>query len=462
MAFRVREVDAERKFCDQLTLAALGPLLPMATVEAVLHQHGAVTPRHRKLSLAAVTWVVIAMHLYTHVAIGDLLAQLAHGLRFLSPDLDDAFPTPSALTYRRYQLGARPLVALFHHVCQPMATPNTPGAFLFGLRLMALDGTVENLPDTPENARVFGRPRTDRGEGAFPQVLGVYLCECGTHAVVDAGFWPCHTSERVGAQRLLRAVGPGMLVMWDRGLHSYAMVATACQRGAQVLARLPANVRPQRVRTLADGSWLGWLVERDEQGSPTGKRLLVRVIEYTLDDPGRPGHGEVHRLLTTLLAAEAYPARDLVCAYHERWEVEVTIDEQQVHQRIALRPLRSRKPVGVIQELYGLLLCHYLIRSLMHEAALVHGLDPDRLSFVHALRVIGTAISDFEIAAPEWLPGLYTRLLRDIAAGRLPARRDRTNPRVVKRKMSKFPLKRTHHRRWPQPTRPFREAVRLI
>jgi Insertion element 4 transposase N-terminal/Transposase DDE domain len=462
MAFRVRELDAERKFCDQLTMAALQQVLPMATVEAVLHQHGALTPRHRKLSLPVVAWVVIAMHLYTHVAIGDLLAQLAHGLRFLWPDLPDGFPTPGAFTYRRYQLGARPLAALFHHLCRPIATPDTQGAFLFGLRLMAIDGTVENLPDTPHNMAVFGRPGTDRGAGAFPQVQSVYLCECGTHAIVDAGFWPCPTSERIGAKRLLRSVGPGMLVMWDRGLHSYAMLAAARHRGAHVLARLPAKIRLAPVRRRPDGSWLCWLEERDDRGRPTGKRMHVRLIEYTLDDPGRPGHGEGHRLITTLLSWRRAPAHALVCAYHERWEIETTIDEQQVHQRLALRPLRSHKPVGVIQELYGLLIGHYLIRYLMHEAALSSGVDPDRISFVHALRVIGQAISDFEIASPELLPGLYARLLREIAAGRLPARRNRSNPRVVKRKMSNFALKRAEHRPWPRPTRTFPEAVRLI
>jgi hypothetical protein len=455
-------LDAERKFCDQLTMAALQQVLPMATVEAVLHQHGALTPRHRKLSLPVVAWVVIAMHLYTHVAIGDLLAQLAHGLRFIWPDLPDGFPTPGAFTFRRYQLGARPLAAFFHHLCRPIATPDTQGAFLFGLRLMAIDGTVENLPDTPHNVAAFGRPGTDRGAGAFPQVQSVYLCECGTHAIVDAGFWPCHTSERIGAKRLLRSVGPGMLVMWDRGLHSYAMLAAARRRGAHVLARLPAKIRLAPVRRLPDGSWLCWLEERDDRGRTTGERMRVRLIEYTLDDPGRPGHGEGHRLITTLLSWRRAPAHALVCAYHEHWEIETTIDEQQVHQRLALRPLRSYKPVGVIQELYGLLIGHYLIRWLMHEAALSSGVDPDRISFVHALRVIGEAISDFEIASPELLPGLYARLLRDIAAGRLPARRNRSNPRVVKRKMSNFALKRAEHRPWHRPTRTFPAAVRLI
>ena len=170
-----------------------------------------------------------------------MLGKLAQGLRLSWPDPEYPLPKDAAICYRRYQLGARPMVALFHRVCQPMATPNTPGAFLFGLRLMAIDGTVEDVHDTPENEAAFGRHHSDRGASAFPQVQGVYLVECGTHGIVDAGFWPCHTSERVGGFRMLRSVGPGMLVMWDRGFHDFDMIMRAWKQGAQVLSRLPAH-----------------------------------------------------------------------------------------------------------------------------------------------------------------------------------------------------------------------------
>lgn len=151
-------------------------------------------------------------------------------LRFLWPDPEVLLPGDSAIAYRRKQVGARPLVALFKQTCRPIATPQTRGAFLFDLRLMALDGTGEDVADTPANARAFGRQSGSRGESAFPQLQGVYLVECGTHAVVDAGFCPCHTSERVGGFRLLRSVQRGRLLLWDRGFHSFAMVAATRQR----------------------------------------------------------------------------------------------------------------------------------------------------------------------------------------------------------------------------------------
>jgi len=177
--------------------------------------------------------------------------------------------------------------------------------------------------------------------------------------------------------------------------------------------------------------------------------------------PARTSH-RASAVSTTLFDPRLYPALDLACAYHERWEVELVIDEMDTHQRLAGRPLRSLKPVGVIQELYGLLIAHYAIRVLMHEAAVQAGVDPDRLSFVHALRVIRDAIPEFQMTTPDQHPQLFSRLLADIATGRLPERRLRSNPRVVKRKMSNFHLKRSEHYHWPQPTRPFRQAVALI
>jgi hypothetical protein len=459
MGFKIREIDAECKFSSALTVEALSHAIPHATITAVLHAEGACEQRERKLTMVVVVWLVIAMNIYTTLAASTVLRKLARGLRFIWSNPQVVLPKDSAITHRRYQLGARPLVAVFRQVCQPIATIQTQGAFLFGLRLMAIDGTVENVPDTSANAAVFGRHQSHRGGSAFPQVRGVYLVECGTHAVVDAGFWPCHTSERVGGHRLLRTVHRGMLVMWDRGFHEYDMLALARQRGAHVLSRLPAHVTPARVRTLPDGSYLAYLHPSEYHRQKQGERILVRIVEYTLTDPALPGYGEVHRLITTLLNPRHAPAHDLACAYHERWEIELVIDELDTHQRLSAQTLRSLRPVGVIQELYALLLAHYAIRVLMHEAALRAAVDPDRLSFVHALEVVRDAIPEFQMTTPEQLPDLTVRLLDDIAEKRLPERRPRSNARVVKRKMSNFHRKRPEHYHPPRLSGSFRDAV---
>jgi Insertion element 4 transposase N-terminal/Transposase DDE domain len=463
LGFKLREIEAESKFCRELTLAAVEQAVPLAEVQAVLAETGVCEQRARKLSMLVTVLVTIAMNIYSRASIGEVMRKLAQGLRYIWPDPDYALPNDSAISQRRYQLGARPLVALFHRVCQPLATPATSGAFLFGLRLMAIDGSTENVADTPENVAAFGRFHAARGDSAFPQVQAVYLAECGTHAIVDAGFWPCHTSERVGGLRMLRSLGPGMLVMWDSGFHDFDMVQLAVDRGAHVLARLPAHVKPQLVRRLSDGSYWATIRPSEYARRTRGECLLVRIIEYTITDPNLPHAGEVHRLLTTLLDPERYPAVELACAYHERWEIELVIDETDTHQRLAGRPLRSLKPVGVIQELYALLIAHYAIRYLMHAAAVQADLDPDRLSFTQALAIVQAAIPEFQMTAPDRLPKLYARMLHDLAARPLPERRLRTNPRVVKRKMSNFKLKRAEHFGWPQPSaRSFREAVALI
>ncbi len=444
------------------TLDALGQTLNRSRVETILRTQGAVEQRVRKLTMVLTVFLCIAMNLVTDEALEDVLVKLLQGPRFLRPEDEQQAANASAICQRRQQLGVGPMVALFRDTCHPLATPDTRDAFLFGLRLMAIDGTTEELPDTPANDRYFGRQHGSRGNSAFPQVRAVYLCECGTHAICDAGFWPYDTSERVGGLRVLRWVGPGMLAMWDRGFHSYDMCDRCRQQQAEFLGRVSAQVQLTPIQRLSDGSYLANLRPSEYKRRKRGECLLVRVIEYTVDDPYRAGHGERHRLVTSLLDEVAYPAQTLAVAYHERWEVELTIDETDTHQRLPHQPLRSRTPLGVLQELYGLVLAHYAIRAVMHQAAQQADVAPDRLSFVHALRILRNAVFEFQIMADDQRPAGYQRLWRDIAHYQLPERDNRCHPRVVKRKMSTFDLKREQHRHWPQPTKSFAEAVVIL
>jgi hypothetical protein len=466
--FRIRELDLHGKFLPQLKLELLAQVFPRAAVQAALQEVAVQPRRHRKLDLETTLWLVIGMNLYAQASLDHVLDKLAHGLRLLWPHPDGRrhlLPGKSAISYRRRQLGVRPLARLFRQWCVPMATPETRGAFFRGLRLMGIDGHVQDVPDTPANAACFGRTTTDRGASAFPQLRCVSLGELGTHSIVDTTFWPIAAGEHRGAQRLLRSVGADMLILVDRGLYSFALLQGVLHRQAHALFRLPVTVQPKRVRRLPDGSHLAQLFP----GAPPARRhtapLVVRIIEYTFTDPHSPGYRQRYRLVTTLLDPERFPAHALACLYQERWEIELVIDEQDTHQlgqHHPASPLRSRTPRGVIQELYGLFLAHYAVRFLMHEAALLVEEDPDRLSFTHALQVIQDSLSDFEIAAPELLPGLCQRLLRDLTAPRLPEREPRSEPRAIRRKVIKWPLKRLEHYRWPQPTRPAWRALALL
>lgn len=461
MGYRIREIETEGELSQAITVETITTIVPMEDIRGTIQECRAREQRTRRLPAELVVVLCIAMNLFWELSLSDVLVRLSKGLRLLREVGVDELAGKSSISEARYRLGAKVLEMLFKRVCHPLATPDTKGAFAFDLRLVAIDGTTEIMPDTAANAAYFGRQTGSRGDSAFPQVRCVYLCECGTHAIIDAGFWPYSISERVGGHRLLRSVEAGMLVMWDRGFHEFDMLLGVRERGAQSLSRLPAHVKPTCVAILSDGSWLGYIYPSDYQRRKRGEHLLVRVIEYEIDDPGRPGHAQHHRLLTTLLDPDLYPALDLVCLYHERWEIETTIDEIDTHQRLLPRPLRSLHPVGVIQELYALLIAHFVIRAVMHQAALSHDLDPDRLSFVNSLRLIADAIPDFQLVDPADHPRLWSRLLRDMAHFRLPERENRSNPRVVKRKMSNFKLKRPHHRPGPQLTKEFRDAILL-
>lgn len=462
MHFTTRTLGVEQRFCEAITLETISRVVPPATIAAVVEEAGVRERRARKLTAALTILGLIGMALYSHLSMSAVIQKLAQGLRLLWADWEYPVAKASAISQRRYQLGVRVLALLFRRVCQPLAQAATRGAFVFGLRLMALDGTKEDVPDTPENARVFGRHRGPNGDSAYPKALTVLLSECGTHAVVDAEFAPCYASERALGVRLLRSIGVGMLLMFDRGFYSFDLIAGAVQRGAQVLGRLAAHVKPKPLYRLADGSYLANIFPAEARRRKRGEQVRVRVIEYTFTDPHRPGYDQRHRVFTTLLDPHLYPARDLVCAYHERWEVELVIDEVQVHQRLVNHPLRSLKPRGVIQELYAILIAHYIVRAFMHEAALAADLDPDRLSFVGALRIVQDALIEFQLADPACHPALLTRLLHDIARQRLPERRNRINPRVVKRTVIRFPRKRAEHAHPAQPSCSFRASVALI
>jgi Insertion element 4 transposase N-terminal/Transposase DDE domain len=415
MPFTLRQFEQEDSFCQSISLDAFQQVIPLAQVEAVLATHGPAGIRVRHLTPKAMVWLVIVMHLFSRSSLAHVFQHLVKGLRFVWPNPLYQLPGDAALSYRRYQLGAKPLVALFHAICRPMATLETKGAFLFDLRLMAIDGTVSRCGRYPGECTGIWSASLARGKTAFPQLKGVYLVECGTHAIVDAGFWPIHCSERTDGLRVLRSVGAGMLVMWDRGLHSFEMIMATLDHGAAFLGRLPAHVHPQIVRRLPDGSSLAYLMPSDYHERQAGARILVRLVEYTITDPHLKGYGERHRLITSLFDPSTAPAIEIACAYHERWEIELVIDEVDTHQRLVGRPLQSLQPVGVIQELYGLLLAHYALRFLMHQAAKAADLDSDRLSFVHTLEVVQDAVSDFQLAAPQHFDQLYQRLLHDIA-----------------------------------------------
>jgi hypothetical protein len=392
---------------DRPLLEALAAAIPDEAVEAAIEASGTRQQRLRRLPTHLVVTLVVAMGLWASESMRHVLAEVVAGWREGAPRRRSPWRLPStaAIVQARQRAGVWLLWKLFHTVAGPRATPATRGAFLGGLRLMAVDGTTLDLADTAENERAFGRPTTARGSkrGAFPQVRVVALIETGTHAICDAVLRPCTRSEAPAALRVLRSVGPGLLLLWDRGFHSYEMVRATLAREAQFLGRTKGNVVLQPTEVLADGSFLAAIYPTPRARRRGEHGIVLRVIEYALDSPAGPGR-EKYRLITSLLDDRAFPAAQLAATYHERWEIETTLDEVKVHQWAHPRPLRSKHPRAVVQEVYGLLLAHLAIRTLMHQAALQEGLDPDRLSFTGALRVLRRAIPRAQRTQPAQLP----------------------------------------------------------
>src|SRR3954452_4962090 len=369
-------------------------LIPEQRLAAILTRTARSSERRRRLPADSVIWLVIAMALFAADSIPIVW-------RRLHPSRDHPEPTDSAFSQARRRLGVAPLRHLFHETARPMATHQTVGAFYRGWRLMGIDGTTLDLPDTPENARAFGRPTTGRAEGAFPQVRLLALCELGTHAICGLAIKPLCHGEPAMVGQLLDHLGPGMLLIWDRGFFGYELIAAVVRRGADLLAREKSNTVLRPIRRLADGSYLAKVYPNDADRRRDMRGLAVRVVEYTHDDPNRPGAGERHRLITDLTNPQDMPAHEAPLVYHERWEQELAFDEIKTHLSGRAVPIRSRSPAGVVQKVYGLVLAHYVVRRVMHDAAVVASQGPDRLSFIDSLRVLQCRLSESPSVGPE-------------------------------------------------------------
>lgn len=386
---------------------AIESAIPTTVIDRVIAKSASRGQRQRKLPAHLVVCLVIAMSLWSKAAMRDVLKNLVDGLSVQWTRLSQYWKVPNSasITEARQRLGPQVMQQLFEQVVHPMATPETPGAFLGGLRLMAVDGTLLDVPDSVANARVFGYPGSRCGNrAAFPKVRLVMLIEAGTHLICDALLCPYRMGERVRVLKLLRSIQPGMLLMWDRGLHSFRMVAATVRQGGHYLGRVPANVKFEVEQVFSDGSYLSWIYPDRKSKKKGGTPLQVRVIEYTITTCEQSEQVQTYRLITSLLDPHQFPALLLAQEYHQRWEVENTIDEVKTHLLGRKVPIRSLNPREVVQEIYGLLLGHWAVRSLMVQAAQLEGISPLRLSFTGTLHVLRRAVAKFQAASADDFP----------------------------------------------------------
>ena len=375
------------RISDHVTLGVLTTTIPADLVDAVLAETGRQSQRQRQLPARVVVYYVLALALHAQASYGEVLRCLLEGVRWLRlGGAEVAVATKSAVTRARIRLGAAPMRTLFERLAHPFAGPGAPGAWYRGRRLVSLDGTTVDLPDTPELEARFGRPAASRGASGFPQLRLLGLAETGTHAVFAVAVDRYDRSEVGLAPQLLAHLRPEMLCLADRAFVGFGLWREATATGADLLWRLRANQVLPCQRRLPDGSYLSRLYASPKHRRHDDGGVVVRVIDYRLE--GVPEAEPLYRLVTTLLDPGAAPAPELAALYHERWESEGTFAELKVTLPGARLMLRSRRADLVEQELYGLLLVHLALRQLIYEASRRAGCDPDRLSFLHAVRVV--------------------------------------------------------------------------
>jgi hypothetical protein len=386
----------DERLSDRIAIGLLTRAFTPEAVDAAIAATDSGEVRSRLLPARVTVYYVLAMCLFSGQGYEEVMRLLVGGLEWMSRWRRAwTVPSTAAIAKARARLGAEPLRALFRLTVRPLATEATRGAWYRGLRLVAMDGATLDVPDTTENDEYFGRPGSGRGEGkgAFPQIRLVGVAECGTHALFAAALGPYSTPERALATQVLPEVGPGMLLMADRGFTSHELWQTAAGAGADLLWRATNVFSLPVLQELSDGSYRSHLIRKDREP------ITVRVIEYTIDD-GRAPEDEHYRLVTTLLDPMQAPALELAELYAQRWEFETALDELKTHQRGAKVVLRSKSPDGVQQEVWGFLLVHWAIRELMHTAALDGDVDPDRVSFIRTLRLARRTVPEQAAFSP--------------------------------------------------------------
>jgi hypothetical protein len=399
MARSAMTMSAGGRIAEHMSIGVLARTYPRERIRNILERMGLQSRRVRDLPADALVYYVIALGLFMAVSTGEVLRSLVEGLQWL-----DGVSTKikaagkAAISQARTRLGAAPLRALWEESAVPLAQEGQAGAFYQGLRLVSIDGSTLDVPDTEENLAHFGRQESSRGQAAFPQLRFAALCENGPHAIFAVRMGSYATHELTLANELVEDLREGMLCLADRLYPNFSLWKKALSTGASLLWRMRSNADLPVEEVLGDGSYLSRIYPNEKDKRKKRDGLVVRVIEYQLE--GVEGAEPLYRLITTLTDCQKYPAHELAALYPERWEIEVTLDEFKTHMRGGQVVLRSKTPELVEQEFYGMMLAHRAVRTLMNEAALRQNLDPDRLSFTHAIRVIRRKLAAMPALSP--------------------------------------------------------------
>lgn len=399
MARTVAELPKGSRITDYIGFGVLASTFPLDKVKQVLSETGKKSIRERELPAHVVTYYVMALALYMQSSYREVLRCLLEGGQWLrGEEVNLKITGKSGISQARTRLGVEPMRRLHDEMVKPIATEATRGAWYRCWRLVSIDGSCMDVADESVNAEEFGRPASKRGISGFPQMRYVSLVENGTHVLFGTQMGSYRTSERKLASQVIEHLEPGMLCMADRGFFGYDLWNSSRATGADLLWRVKKNLDLPMLERLPDGSYLS-MIFKSAKDRRHGIGVKVRVIEYRL--VGIPDAESLYRLITTILDPAEAPAQELAALYHERWEIETAFDELKTHLRGAKVVLRSKTPDLCRQEFYGLLMTHFAIRGLMHEAALSEDIDPDQLSFVHSVKVVRRKLPFFGAFPPS-------------------------------------------------------------
>jgi hypothetical protein len=397
------------RLADFITMGILANIFPVADVRIALAKAGKRSVRERDFPNHIVVYFVIMMSFYMRSSYDAIMEAILLGLEFITGIRADIKPTHrSSIIRGRERVGWEPLANLFDSHVKPIATKDTKGAWYRGLRMVAMDGTTFEVADSEDNQVYFPRS-AGKSASAFPRLDTVFLVESGTHVVfgLSANTSKEHAlsmlkrkkqdGELTLAKKLLPKLKRGMLLLCDRLYPAHGLIQSVLATDAHLLWRIKSNIRLDVEKRLPDGSFLSRLHSSSDRHRKNG--ILVRVIDYKLK--GIKGSQDSYRIITSLLNHKQAPAHELAAIYHERWEIETTNREVKVHLKPSHNPLRSQSFDMVIQELYGVMLGHYIVRKLMHQAALQADEDPDSICFTHAVQVITTNIPEYGNFSPS-------------------------------------------------------------
>ena len=415
--------------------------LPAEWIAEALEATGTATVRKRRLPAEQVLWLVLGMALMRNQSVQRLAAMLDIAL----PSKTGRLVAPSALVQARQRLGAAPLEHLFSRTGSFWAARSATSERWRGLSVYAMDGTTVRVPDSPENWEAFGGQVSNgtRAGSAYPTVRIVALMAARSHVLAAMRFGSYATGELTLARELWADVPNDSVVIVDRNF----LVAADLSRFAadnstrHWLTRAKARTKLRTLERLGEGDELVEIELADSTrraNRELPKTWVARAIHYR-----RKGFPP-SVLLTSMTDAAAYPYREVVALYHERWEIELGYDEVKTHLLAREEAIRSRTPEGARQELWAIGVAYNLVRLQMERVAAAAGVPPRRISFVNSLMLLCNAwlVWSAQPLAPGRIPAQLRELESQMSLLLLPPRRpERRYPRVVKLKMSNYDKK---------------------